>query len=63
MPRRNTSPKLAIRQKDGLAAIREWEAQFGALTEGEMAEARQVIHRRGGGTRRRRRTRSAGGRR
>lgn len=48
--------RRALRQQDGLAAVREWEAQFGALTEQEMAAARTTV----GGAGGRRRTRRTG---
>lgn len=31
---------LALRIRDGLAAVAEWEAKHGALTEGELEAAR-----------------------
>jgi hypothetical protein len=33
--------RRALRREDGLAAVREWEAQHGRLTDAEMEEARQ----------------------
>jgi hypothetical protein len=50
--------RRALRQQDGLAAIREWERQFGALTEQETDDARGILQT--AGTRRRTRARRAG---
>jgi hypothetical protein len=47
--------RRALRRRDGLAAISEWEAQHGRLTDSEMEEARLRV--RGSGTPRRGRTR------
>ena len=33
----------ALRVREGLAAVAEWEEEHGALTEGELATARQRI--------------------
>ncbi len=51
--------RRALRQQEGLAAVREWEKQFGALTEKEMDDARASVHR-AGAPRRRTRARRAG---
>ena len=37
--------RRALLVKDGLAAVAEWEAQHGALTEAEMRSARQRLAR------------------
>jgi hypothetical protein len=51
--------RRALRVRDGLAAVDEWEAEHGAFTETEMAEAREAVASkhggRGRGARRRRR--------
>ncbi|MDP9442318.1 MAG: hypothetical protein M3P34_09140 [Actinomycetota bacterium] len=33
----------ALLVRDGLAAVAEWEAEHGALTDAELAEARQRV--------------------
>jgi hypothetical protein len=33
----------ALRQQDGLAAVRAWEAQFGKLTPQELGDARKSL--------------------
>jgi len=51
--------RLALKVRDGLAAVAEWEAEHGALTEAELNAARQRLaaaRRPGRGLRRRRRT-------
>ena len=35
--------RQAIRLREGLAAVAEWEAEHGALTEKELAEARARV--------------------
>ena len=35
--------RLALKVRDGLAAVAEWEAEHGALTEGELKAARQRL--------------------
>lgn len=50
--------RRALRQQDGLAAVRAWEKQFGALTDQEIDDARRILE--AGGTRRRTRARRAG---
>ena len=50
--------RRALRQQDGLAAVRAWERQFGALTDQEMDDARRILQ--SAGTRRRTRARRAG---
>jgi hypothetical protein len=47
--------RRALRRQDGLAAVREWEAQHGRLTDEEMDEARRRVQ--AGGARRRVRAR------
>lgn len=47
--------RRALHLQDGLAAVREWEAQHGGLTDEEMDEARRRV--RAGGERRRTRAR------
>ncbi len=47
--------RRALRRRDGLAAVAEWEAQHGRLTDAEMEEARSRV--RVGNTHRRGRTR------
>jgi hypothetical protein len=47
--------RRALRRQDGLAAVQEWEAQQGPLTDKEMEEARSRVL--AGGLRRRARTR------
>ena len=37
--------RRALRIRDGLAAVGEWEAEHGALTDRELDEARQRIRR------------------
>jgi hypothetical protein len=49
----------ALRRKDGLAAVEEWEAQHGRLTDQEMEEARRRVRAGGGAHRRVRAHRSA----
>jgi hypothetical protein len=51
--------RLALKVRDGLAAVAEWEAEHGALTEAELNAARQRLaaaRRPGRALRRRRRT-------
>jgi len=49
--------RRALLIKDGLAAVTEWEAEHGALSETELAEARErVAQQAKGSTRSRRRT-------
>ena len=50
--------RRALRQQDGLAAVREWERQFGALTDQETNDARRILQ--ATGTRRGTRARRAG---
>ncbi len=50
--------RRALRQQDGLAAVRAWERQFGKLTDQEMDDARRILE--PVGTRRRTRARRAG---
>ena len=35
--------RLALKVRDGLAAVAEWEAEHGALTEAELKAARQRL--------------------
>jgi hypothetical protein len=51
--------RRALRREDGLAAVREWEAQHGRLTDDEMVEARRRVRGAGGTARRTRARRSA----
>lgn len=51
--------RRALRQQDGLAAVRTWEKQFGALTDQEMDEARGILQT--AGSRRRTRARRRAG--
>lgn len=37
--------RLALKVREGLAAVAEWEAEHGALTEAEMKAARQRVTR------------------
>jgi hypothetical protein len=37
------APWLALKVRDGLAAVAEWEAEHGALTEAELNAARQRL--------------------
>jgi hypothetical protein len=37
--------RQALRVREGLAAVAEWEAEHGALTEDELAAARQRLER------------------
>lgn len=37
--------RRALLVRDGLAAVAEWEAEHGALTEGELRDARKRIDR------------------
>lgn len=48
--------RRALVVRDGLAAVAEWEAEHGALSESEMSEARQRVNSEAGAatTRRRR---------
>lgn len=50
--------RRALLVRDGLAGVAEWEAEHGALTEPEMAEARQRVadEARASGSSRRRRS-------
>lgn len=41
--------RRALLVRDGLAAVAEWEAEHGALTDAEMAEARQRVERESAG--------------
>jgi hypothetical protein len=50
--------RVALRRRDGLAAVAEWEAQHGQLTEEEMEQARRRVTA-GAATRRPRARRSA----
>jgi hypothetical protein len=43
--------RRALRQQDGLDAVRAWERQFGTLTDQEMDDARRILQ--AAGTRRR----------
>jgi DNA-binding IclR family transcriptional regulator len=47
--------RRALRREDGLAAVQEWEAKHGRLTEQEMDQARRRLH--AGGEHRRMRSR------
>jgi hypothetical protein len=47
--------RRALRREDGLAAVQEWEAQHGPLSDKEMEDARRRVQ--AGGTRRRARGR------
>jgi hypothetical protein len=38
-------PKKALKLKDGLAAVAEWEAEHGAFTEAELEAARERVAR------------------
>ncbi|GAC1600682.1 MAG: hypothetical protein NVS3B21_27910 [Acidimicrobiales bacterium] len=38
-----TAARRALLVRDGLAAVGEWEAEHGALTEAELAAARQRV--------------------
>jgi negative regulator of sigma E activity len=51
--------RRALLARDGLAAIAEWEAQHGPLTEAEMVAARQRVASQVGATSARPRNRSA----
>jgi hypothetical protein len=51
--------RRALRGEDGLAAVREWEAQHGRLTDQEMEEARRRVRGAPGTARRARARRSA----
>jgi len=51
VPRRAPAPKIAgkaLKVRDGLAAVAEWEAEPGALTDAELDEARARLDRRVG---------------
>ena len=39
--------RQALKVRDGLAAVAEWEAEHGALTDAELDEARARLDRRG----------------
>jgi hypothetical protein len=43
----NEAAREALAIKDGLAAVAEYEAEYGAFTEEELAEARAVLARAG----------------
>jgi len=43
-----SAARQALKVRDGLAAVAEWEAEHGALTEAELDEARARLDRRGG---------------
>jgi hypothetical protein len=51
--------RRALRRDDGLAAVREWEAQHGRLTDAEMEEARRRVRAEGRTASRARARRSA----
>jgi len=38
-----TAARKAIKLRDGLTAVAEWEAEHGAFTAAELAEARQRV--------------------
>lgn len=38
-----SAARRALKVRDGLAAVAEWEAEHGAFTEAEMAEARRWV--------------------
>ncbi|MFN7920777.1 MAG: YlcI/YnfO family protein [Bryobacteraceae bacterium] len=38
-----TAARMALKRRDGLAAIREWEEEHGHFTEEEMQEARRRV--------------------
>jgi len=40
--------RRALRVRDGIAAVREWEAEHGALTSAEMNRAREAVRRKHG---------------
>jgi hypothetical protein len=42
-----TAARRALKLKDGLAGVAEWEAEQGALTEAELAAARERVGRSG----------------
>jgi hypothetical protein len=48
--------RRALLVRDGLAAVAEWEAEFGNLTAAELAAARKRIAAQVGGARARKRT-------
>ncbi|MGH9279381.1 MAG: hypothetical protein ACRD12_14905 [Acidimicrobiales bacterium] len=54
-----TAARRALLVRDGLAAVAEWEAQHGQMTEAEVAAARQRVASQVGATRVRPRKRSA----
>jgi hypothetical protein len=54
-----SAARKALLVRDGLAAVAEWEADHGALTEAELAAARQRVASQVSGTSTRRRKRSA----
>jgi len=47
--------RQALRIRDGLAAVREWEAEHGAFTREELEAARRRLEKGGASTRRRKR--------
>lgn len=51
--------RRALLIRDGLAAVADWEAEHGALTEAELVAARQRVASQIGGASTRRRKRSA----
>jgi hypothetical protein len=51
--------RRALRREDGLAAVHEWEAEHGRLTDDEMDQARRRVRAAGGTVRRARARRSA----
>ena len=44
--------RRALRVRDGLVAVDEWEAEHGVFTESEMASARERVSSKHGGRRR-----------
>jgi hypothetical protein len=50
-----TAARRALRIRDGLAAVAEWEAEHGALSERELEAARRRLNRDTPGSRRARR--------
>jgi hypothetical protein len=51
--------RQALRVREGLAAVAEWEAEHGALTEEELEAARQRLERNSARTKRRLKKRPA----
>ena len=39
-----TAARQSLRIRDGLAAVAEWEAEHGALTDRELEQARRRVH-------------------